>query len=298
MGDKPTTDSETRTNETVREIKENPAAFQTTGFSNTTTITSKKDTPMNASDEDTNSEKQTLQEAKIDKSGISFSEIPLKTYDTELIDDFLTLVFGYEDDLQIDEEILTWAVKPAKPPQYPVPASDLLSGLARTKQPKALYFGTSTCSRDESDNTLYNRKALFKRLFVVVLDDIGTKVDPAILPEELKPTYIIESSEGNYQYGYVLSEPVDSLPAAEALINLAYTSGFSDEGGKMPTKLVRLPEGINGKVGDKQTFISKLVESDGPKWTPQTLLDAMGYGLDWADILKDADEVMKRHKGK
>jgi hypothetical protein len=298
MGDKPTTKCRTKNNETVREIKNAPAALQPVGAPKTTTNNNNKDTPMNVSDPHISSAGEQPQQPKVDTTTILFPDIPLMSYDTATIGDFLTFVFGDENNLAPDEEILTWATPAGKPPTYPIDTDSLLNGLNRTRQPRALYFGTSTCSRDPADNGLYNRKSLFKRLFVVVLDDIGTKVDKKDLPPQLKPTYIIETSAGNYQYGYVLSEPVDSLPAAEALINLAYTSGFSDEGGKMPTKLVRLPEGVNGKIGVKQGFVSRLVESEGPRWTPQALLDALGYILDWADILADADEVMKRHKGR
>ena len=96
-----------------------------------------------------------------------------------------------------------------------------------------------------------------------MLDDIGTKVPIDTLPEGLEPTYIIESSAGNYQYGFVLDEPVTDLEQAEALIQLVYESGYSDAGGKMATKLVRLPGGVNGKKGEKRLFPVKLTKDDG-----------------------------------
>ena len=130
---------------------------------------------------------------------------------------------------------------------------------------------------------------------MLVLDDIGTKVPHDKIPTPAVPTYKLETSRGNFQYGYVFSEPVTDPLAAEALVQLIYTAGFSDNGGKMATKLVRLPEGVNGKVGDGQGFVTKLHGKYGGYWTPQELLDVLGLNVDWADLLADAEDTLKRH---
>jgi len=231
---------------------------------------------------------------KVSSKAIKLKELDPREYDTDLIDEFLSVVFHSGLDEKAKESILTWSVKPGMTPMYPRSDEVLLNALERTRSPFALYFGTSTCTPDPVENTLYNRKTLFSRLHVVVLDDIGTKVDPKSLPDDLEPTYIMESSKGNFQWGFVLEEPVDLLPAAEALIQLVYESGYSDEGGKMPTKLVRLPEGVNGKKGDKMGFVSKLHTMDGPYWEPQQLLDALGVAVKWADVIEDAEAVMRK----
>lgn len=234
------------------------------------------------------------QESSVEKqqdTTIKLKTLPPRHYDVDLIDEFLSTVFhaGLDD----IENILTWSVKPGMTPAYPRDDESLLDALERTKQARALYFGTSTCRRDP-EGRLYNRKNLFEALHVVVLDDIGTKIDIDDLPDGLKPTYIVESSEGNYQYGFVLEEPVRMLPAAEALVQLVYESGYSDEGGKMATKLVRLPEDVNGKRGEKQGFVTKVHTMQGPYWTPQALLDALGVAVRWEHVLEDAEEVMRR----
>jgi hypothetical protein len=224
-----------------------------------------------------------------------FHKSPPRTYDTKLIEDFLDVVF--QGGLTDSDSVLTWAVKPGQSPAYPMGDLELIASLSRTKAARALYFGTSTCEPDD-EGSLRNRKQLFSALHVVVLDDIGTKVPLDKIPDTFPPTYKLESSAGNFQYGYVLTEPVKDLKAAEALIQLVYESGFSDEGGKMPTKLVRLPEGVNGKKGEKRDFVSNLHSMDGPTYTPQELMDAMELGVKWADVLADAEEVTKRRAGK
>ena len=213
-------------------------------------------------------------------------------YDIQLIDDFLDVVFHNHD--HPTGNVMLWRVKRGKGPQYPCSEDELFTRLRSTPTPCALYYGTSTCSPDPTTNKLRNRKELFAELHVLVLDDIGTKVPVEKLPQDFKPTYIIETSKGNYQYGYVLDKPINELAPAEALVQLAYESGFSDEGGKMPTKLVRLPAGINGKQGVKGDFSCRLIHMDGPTYSPQQILDKMELGVDWADVLADADEVTKQ----
>ena len=62
------------------------------------------------------------------------------------------------------------------------------------------------------EGRLRNSMACFDALYCVVLDDIGTKCPIESLPEGLRePTAIVESSPGNYQYVYRLSEPLTDL---------------------------------------------------------------------------------------
>lgn len=218
-------------------------------------------------------------------------DIPID-YDVAELKDFMDIVFGWNPPEGDDAETLVWATQKGIP-GFPRTEDSLFKSLSRTKKAQALYFGTSTCHRDK-DGKLFNRKNLFKRLHVVVLDDIGTKVPFETLPKDLTPTYIIESSEGNYQYGYVLEEPIDVLEHAEALIQLVYESGYSDAGGMMPTKLVRLPGGFNGKLGPKRNFNVKLTKKDGPLWSPQELLRVMDLDVQWDEVIADTAGMVKR----
>ena len=211
-------------------------------------------------------------------------------YNIKTIDSFLDTVFHSEFNPR--EEILTW-MQSSNIPTYPMNDDALLSKLKRVPIPKVLYFGTSTTHPDPNDGKLYNRKTLFERFHVLVLDDIGTKVPLDRIPEEFKPSYIIESSQGNFQYGYVLKEPLEEIVHAEALIQLVYEAGYSDNGGKMATKLVRLPEGINGKKGDKGKFHVKLTELNDRQWTPDEILQVLDLGVSWDSVLNDAQAVIK-----
>jgi len=214
-------------------------------------------------------------------------------YDTEALAAFLDAVFA-ADDLADDEHILGWAVRGR--PGYPRDVDVMIdTRLARSTQPMALYYGTATARPAEDDKRLYNRKALCVRTFVVVLDDIGTKVAIADLPEPLRtPSYVIESSPGNFQYGYILDTPIADLDAASALVRLLYGAGVSDGGGALANKLVRLPGGVNGKPGENEQFPVRLVElHPANRWSPDDLLRAAGVQTTWTDVLRDGPKVFK-----
>ena len=225
---------------------------------------------------------------------LKYSSFPPREYNLDTIGKFLDAVF--HAGLEADENILTWKVPPTKNPAYPMSESELMDKLAVTKMASCLYFATAACKRE--DGKLYHRKKLFGSLRVVVLDDIGTKVPVDKIQADFPPSYIIESSAGNFQYGYILDEPVETLPAAEALIQLVYESGYSDEGGKTPVKLVRLPEGVNGKVGEKGPFVSNLTSLTDVTYSPQEIMDALQIHVKWEDVLEDADAVTKSRASK
>lgn len=90
------------------------------------------------------------------------------------------------------------------------------------------------------------KKAQFQGLHAVMLDDIGTKVPIERLT--LEPNWLIETSPGNYQAGYILDVPITSAKAADQLMNAIVNAGLCDPGANGPTaRLARLPVAINGK---------------------------------------------------
>jgi hypothetical protein len=206
-------------------------------------------------------------------------------YDLDALDEFLDQVFH---SLPTDAVELVWSVKGR--PGYPADWARFEKTLRRSKLPRALYYGTSSVY---DTGELRNRRESFAGLHVIVLDDIGTKV--ATPPPALAgPSYVLESSPGNYQWGYVLDEPVTDLRAASALVSLIYESGVTDAGGATALKLVRLPGGVNGKVGTKQLFNVRLTEATWRHWSPQELLDAVEAGVRWEDVLADARAAQRR----
>jgi len=92
----------------------------------------------------------------------------------------------------------------------------------------------------------------------MVLDDIGTKSKTP----SLAPTWIMETSPGNYQWGYIFTEQPTTGEFAAAIKAIA-AAGYTDPGATNPVRNVRLPGSINLKPG-RESFASKLVE-----WHPE-----------------------------
>jgi hypothetical protein len=88
----------------------------------------------------------------------------------------------------------------------------------------------------------------------MVLDDIGTKSKTPPLP----PTWIMETSPDNYQWGYVFSEQPPKGEFAAAIKAIA-AAGYTDPGACNPVRNFRLPGSVNLKP-DRAEFASALVE--------------------------------------
>lgn len=135
------------------------------------------------------------------------------------------------------------------------------------------YFTLSTYHPEDSN---YKRtKNQFWRAYGVYFDDIGTKGTCYERLNACRPSYVIETSPGNYQTGYLFDKPVEDLALVEDLVDAAVKSGLGDPGAKGPSsRLGRLPCAINGKYDPY--FQCKLVE-----WYPERryTIDQIYQGL-------------------
>lgn len=84
-------------------------------------------------------------------------------------------------------------------------------------------------------------------LAVILLDDVGVKVTDIERLKGLPPSYVIETSPDNFQYGYILVEPLADKKVAQALVQAIIEAGLSDPGARGINRLARLPKGVNGK---------------------------------------------------
>ena len=110
------------------------------------------------------------------------------------------------------------------------------------------YFNISTVKEYLGEVT--RQEGSFDALYVIVLDDVGTK--GATLPNGVIPTYLIETSPGNFQAGFKLKVPCRDLNKAKALYKALIAKGLSDAGfGGPQSRYARLPVGVNhkGKCG-------------------------------------------------
>jgi hypothetical protein len=111
---------------------------------------------------------------------------------------------------------------------------------------------------------------------VMVLDDIGTKskVPP------LQPSWIIETSPGNFQYGYVFSLQPTTGDFSAAILAIA-EAGYTDKGAINPVRNFRIPGSVNLK---RDNFVAKLTTFNPElEYTLPEICAALGVVPDAAD---------------
>lgn len=122
------------------------------------------------------------------------------------------------------------------------------------------YFSLAVFQPDEAGQ-FRRQKARFQALHAVMLDDVGTKVRLERLT--LAPTWLLETSPGNFQAGYSLDQPLADGALADRLMNAIVAAGLCDPGANGPrSRLARLPEAVNGK--HTPPFRCRMVE-----WSPE-----------------------------
>lgn len=122
------------------------------------------------------------------------------------------------------------------------------------------YFSLAVFRPDEAGQ-FRRQKARFQALYAVMLDDIGTKVAMGRLT--LPPSWLLETSPGNHQAGYLLNEPLADGGLADRLMNAVVFAKLCDPGANGPrARLARLPVAVNGK--HTPPFRCRMVE-----WSPE-----------------------------
>ena len=129
------------------------------------------------------------------------------------------------------------------------------------------FFAVSIFSEDPTTGKPRRSPEFFKGLYCLVVDDVGTKLDSRAVRGKLgDPTWRIETSPGNYQWGYKLTYPITDLSVANGLI-VALCAAFTGDVAGV-NRLVRLPNGINGKL----KYGSPSPSTSLVGWSDRTLL--------------------------
>lgn len=131
------------------------------------------------------------------------------------------------------------------------------------------YFTVSTFQPDEHGKAR-RRKALYNKTHVIVLDDVREKLDIHAVRRLPAPSYILETSPGSEQWGYILNTPCTERGRAENLLDGLVANGLApngkDPGMRGVTRYVRLPDGWNtkeSKMIDGKPFKCQMIE-----WNP------------------------------
>ena len=113
------------------------------------------------------------------------------------------------------------------------------------------YFTISNFYTDDQGKAR-RRKALFRHTPVIVLDDVKEKLSMDEVSKLPQPSWVLETSPGSEQWGYILDKPCTDRSMVENLLDGLVANGLApqgkDPGMKGVTRYVRLPEGINNKA--------------------------------------------------
>ena len=131
-----------------------------------------------------------------------------------------------------------------------------LPAINRIKPDQAWYGNTASFIIDRfQDGKPSASAANCEYCLVLVLDDVGTKSKQPALP----PTWIMETSEGSFQWGYAFSDEQPTKGEFAAAIKAIAEAGYTDPGAINAVRNFRLPGSINLKPG-RDNFPARLVE--------------------------------------
>ena len=135
--------------------------------------------------------------------------------------------------------------------------------------------------RKSEDGTFRRREEFFAAGRAMMIDDVGTKVDPALV-KNVEPSAVIETSKDNFQHWYFFAEPQRDLSKFDGIIAAFLAQkmlGKPDPGMGGVTRVGRLPGFINGKASAKG-WVTKLTLFDPRlRYWPQQLMD--GFGIEY-----------------
>jgi hypothetical protein len=145
------------------------------------------------------------------------------------------------------------------------------------------YLACSTFRATDGEK-LRATKTQFSACYFFMLDDIGTKVDPALL-KGIELSWLIETSPGNHQGGIILSQPLEDSALAGSLHDAIRAKGLCDNGASgVQTRWARLPVAINGKSkyrseeGQQPSCCLKLW-NPAKRYTPAEIIDLLHLEL-------------------
>jgi len=175
--------------------------------------------------------------------------------------EFLEALFG---DDWINVPVSTgdgWAVHPAG------------KSLKRLKPDAQNYFCVSTFT-PAHDGKFVRQKQYFIRQHVFVVDDIGTKLSLAVAIDLFPPpTYIIETSPGNFQWGFKLTDGTDPRALSslvDAVVgNAELNPSLRDPGMAGVTRVARPAVGSNVKPTVIEANGGKPFRSVMHSWRPE-----------------------------
>jgi P4 family phage/plasmid primase-like protien len=147
------------------------------------------------------------------------------------------------------------------------------------------YFSVSLFAQDEPAR----RKNTMKEMHVVVLDDAQNI--------SIDPSWRLETSENNYQIGFILNQPITDAELGTRLLKEISRQSFvnkNDRNGNNPVRYVRLPNAVNTKVNPP--FRHSLVQFNPERrYTLEEIIEALT--LDGNFILHGLQRINNSQSG-
>lgn len=155
------------------------------------------------------------------------------------------------------------------------------------------YF-TISLFDETSEGIARRRKELFQATYCIVLDDIWEKIDlSGMIADMIAPSWVLETSPGSQQWGYILDPPCDDRLLVENLLNGLITKlcpDGVDSGMAGVTRYVRLPEGWNTKKSKMALNNNKPFKCQMLIWQPEVKISieslAQAFDIDLTKLNK------------
>ena len=151
-----------------------------------------------------------------------------------------------------------------------------------TNLPELNWYALPSLYQPDDTGRYRAKKELAVSVHAVMVDDVGTKVSAEHFAS-CPPSWAIETSPGNCQYGYILIEPITDLDVADKLKEKLIDAGLCDSGATGGTaRWMRLPVAINGrpKYGDPSPQCRLVQWRPDLKYTVVHLYSAFGLQQD------------------
>jgi hypothetical protein len=129
------------------------------------------------------------------------------------------------------------------------------------------YFAIASFPKDAPSRQAQHANAVH----CIVLDDIGQKVPMSVLDTLPSPSWMIETSAGSNQVGWILATPA-ACGEARLLLDSLGKADLGDKGGQNVVRYLRCPVGIN----NKPTALSKSGQAFSVKtiqWYPEKTIE-------------------------
>lgn len=149
------------------------------------------------------------------------------------------------------------------------------------------------------DGSYRRRTETFVAGLALMVDDVGTKVDPAVVAA-MQPSCKIETSPGNEQWWYMLEQPERDAARFDGLIR-AFISGKllgADPGMSGVTRVGRLP-GFHNCKEKYGGWRVRTTEMSGRRYAPQELLDGFGLKINGQRMARQklpTEEAVERNR--